>query len=70
VQINPDRLEPAELSALRSLQRCVPAPPCESPVWERLGEHGFMLVKLGGLAGVVCAPHQLLTARGYAYRTE
>jgi hypothetical protein len=47
----------------------VAAPPCESPVWERLGEQGFMLVKLGG-AGVLAAPHQLLTARGYAYRTE
>jgi hypothetical protein len=69
--VNPDGLNVAELSAIRDLQRCVRPPKTEDPVWQRLGEGGLMLVKSRqSLAGVPDAYRQVLTARGYAYRTE
>ena len=44
--VNPDGLSAAELAALRGLQRCVPTPLADDPVWDRLGAEGFKLVKL------------------------
>jgi hypothetical protein len=69
--VNPDGLNIAELSAIRDLQRCVVAPRTGDPVWERLGERGLMLVKSRALLAGTPDPHrEILTARGYAYRTE
>jgi hypothetical protein len=69
--VNPDGLNLAELSAIRDLQRCVVPPKTEDPVWERLGERGLRLVRSREvLIGVPDHHRQILTARGYAYRTE
>lgn len=69
--VNPDRLSLAELSAIRALQRCLTPPVTGDPVWLRLGERGLMLVKSReSVAGAPDSYRQVLTARGYAYRTE
>jgi hypothetical protein len=69
--VNPEGLNVAELSALRDLQRCVKPPLTEDPVWQRLGEGGLKLVRSRPtLIGVPDLHRQVLTARGYAYRTE
>jgi hypothetical protein len=71
--VNPDGLSAAELGAIRDLQRRLPAPAASDPVWERLGERGFRLVKLGAAVAGPEASHlrsQELTAIGYAYRTD
>jgi hypothetical protein len=71
--VNPDGLDQAELAALRGLQRCVPTPLVDDPVWERLGERGFMFVKLcekAPGAGQPAVRTRELTSRGYAYRTD
>lgn len=68
---NPDGLSVAELSAIRDLQRCVMPPETEDPVWERLGERGLRLVKArAAIAGAPDLHRHILTARGYAYRTD
>ncbi len=69
--VNPDGLNIAELSAIRDLQRCAVPPKTEDPVWERLDERGLRLVKSrAATIGVPDHHRQVLTARGYAYRTE
>jgi hypothetical protein len=69
IRVNPDRLNHAELSAIRDLQRCIKPPQTEDPVWERLGAGGLRLVKpRAALNGVPDLHRQVLTARGYAYR--
>jgi hypothetical protein len=71
--VNPDGLSASELAAIRGLQRSVPTPLADDPVWDRLGADGFKFVKLcekaagSGLPAVRC--HEL-TSRGYAYRTD
>ena len=71
--VNPDGLTPAELAAIRGLQRSMSAPLADDPVWDRLGAGGFMFVKVcekpagSGLPAARC--HEL-TSRGYAYRTD
>jgi hypothetical protein len=71
--VNPDRLSPAELGAIRDLQRRLPAPEASDPVWERLGERGLRLVKLREAVSGAGGPYlrsQELTAIGHAYRTD
>lgn len=71
--VNPDGLSAAELAALRGLQRCVPTPLADDPVWDRLGADGFKLVKLCEKAagsGMPALRTRELTSRGYAYRTD
>jgi hypothetical protein len=71
--VNPDGLSKAELAALRGLQRRVAGPLVDDPVWDRLGEGGFMFVKLcekASGAGLPVVRSRELTSRGYAYRTD
>ena len=68
--VNPDGLNVAELSAIRALQRCVVPPKTEDPVWQRLGERGLLVKSRESVAGMPNSYRQVLTARGYAYRTE
>ena len=71
--VNPDGLSAAELAAIRGLQRSVPTPLADDPVWDRLGAGGFMFVKVcekAPGAGLPAVRSHELTSRGYAYRTD